>query len=39
MGVISNMSAKRGDGKSKVNVIVLPISEAGTNVTVEYESS
>jgi hypothetical protein len=36
---MANLSAKSGDGKSKVNVVVLPVSEVGTNVTVEYESS
>jgi hypothetical protein len=39
MGGMANLSAKSGDGKSKVNVVVLPVSEGGTNVTVEYESS
>jgi len=38
-GGMANLSAKSGDGKSKVNVVVLPVSEVGTNVTVEYESS
>jgi hypothetical protein len=38
-GGLANLSAKSGDGKSKVNVVLLPVSEGGTSVTVEYESS
>jgi uncharacterized protein YneF (UPF0154 family) len=38
-GGMSNLSAKSGDGKNKVNVVVLAVSEGGTQVTVEYEST